>query len=43
MQTWDRTWADEALYKKYGLTQKQIDHIEMVTKPMDLGATGGNE
>jgi len=43
MQTWDRIWTDKALYKKYGLTQKQIDYIEAVIKPMDLGATGDNE
>ena len=35
MQTWDRTWTDKTLYKKYGLSQEQIDHIEAVIKPMD--------
>jgi Eco57I restriction-modification methylase len=43
MQTWDRTWTDKVLYKKYGLTQKEIDYIEAVIKPMDLSATEGNE
>lgn len=37
-QTWDRTWTDAELYKKYGLTQGQIDYIEAVIKPMDTGA-----
>ncbi len=37
-QTWDRTWTDKALYKKYGLTQDQIDYIESVIKPMELGS-----
>ncbi len=35
MQTWDRQWTDEALYQKYGLTQKEIDYIEMVVRPME--------
>lgn len=43
MQTWDRIWTDKALYKKYKLTQEQIDHIESVIKPMDLGAPVDNE
>jgi site-specific DNA-methyltransferase (adenine-specific) len=43
MQTWDRTWTDKALYKKYGLTQTQIDFIESVIKPMDLSTPGDNE
>lgn len=35
-QSWDRTWTDELLYKKYKLTQEQIDYIESVIKPMDV-------
>ena len=35
-QSWDRTWSDKALYKKYGLTQEQIAYIESVIKPMEL-------
>lgn len=34
-QSWDRTWTDAELYKKYRLTQDQIDYIEAVIKPMD--------
>lgn len=34
-QSWDRTWTDQALYKKYGLSQEQIDYIESVIKPME--------
>ena len=37
LQTWDRTWTDKALYKKYGLSQDQIDYIESVIKPLNLG------
>ncbi len=42
-QSWDRTWTDKALYKKYGLTKEQIDYIESVIKPMDLSAEGDDE
>ncbi|MCC6402448.1 MAG: Eco57I restriction-modification methylase domain-containing protein [Fimbriimonadaceae bacterium] len=35
MQTWDREWTDEALYKKYGLTKDEIAHIEAVIRPME--------
>jgi site-specific DNA-methyltransferase (adenine-specific) len=36
-QKWDRTWTDKELYKKYGLTQEQVEYIEAVIKPMNLG------
>jgi site-specific DNA-methyltransferase (adenine-specific) len=36
-QSWDRTWTDKALYKKYCLSQGQIEHIETVIKPISLG------
>ncbi|GIK55837.1 MAG: restriction endonuclease [Chloroflexi bacterium] len=36
VQTWDRQWTDEALYKKYGLTSDEIEYIEAVIRPMDL-------
>tara|TARA_R110002051_G_scaffold31052_3_gene71226 strand:- start:630 stop:2222 length:1593 start_codon:yes stop_codon:yes gene_type:complete len=36
-QSWDHPWTDALLYKKYGLTQDQIDYIEAVIKPMNLG------
>lgn len=41
--SWDRTWTDDALYKKYALTEEQINHIEAVIKPMEIGADGGHE
>jgi len=37
MQTWDRDWTDAQLYEKYELDQEQIDYIESVIKPMELG------
>lgn len=37
-QKWNRTWTDELLYEKYGLTQKEIAFIESRIKAM-----GGND
>jgi len=36
MQDFNKTWTDEMLYKKYGLTEKEIEHIESMIKPMEL-------
>lgn len=33
-QTWDRTWMDADLYKKYGITEEEIAFIETVVRPM---------
>ena len=32
-QTWDRVWTDEALYKKYRLSNDDIAHIESSIRP----------
>ena len=32
-----RSWTDEELYKKYGLTESEIDFIESMIKPMNVG------
>jgi site-specific DNA-methyltransferase (adenine-specific) len=37
MQTWDRTWTDEALYVKYGITKKEQSYIESQVREMNLG------
>ncbi len=34
-QVWDRTWTDEALYKKYDLSKDEIAHIEACIRPKD--------
>ncbi len=34
-QSWDRTWTDEELYTKYGLTDEEIAFIESVVRPME--------
>lgn len=35
-QTWDRTWTDEELYAKYGITDDEIAFIESIVRPMDV-------
>lgn len=37
MQDFSKPWTDEELYAKYGLTQEEIDFIESMIKPMELG------
>src|SRR5262249_33734447 len=36
MQTWDRTWPDEDLYAKYGITRKEQAYIESKVRAMNL-------
>ena len=36
MQTWDRTWTDEMLYAKYGITPEEQAYIESQIKEMKL-------
>jgi site-specific DNA-methyltransferase (adenine-specific) len=33
-QTWDRTWTDAELYKKYGITKDEQAYIETMIKEM---------
>ena len=40
LQDFSKPWTDEELYKKYSLTDEEIEFIESMIKPMDLG---GNE
>ena len=35
IQEWTKPWTDEELYKKYKLTQQEIDFIESMVKPME--------
>ena len=37
MQTWDRTWTDTELYKKYGITKSEVAFIESMIRPMGEG------
>jgi site-specific DNA-methyltransferase (adenine-specific) len=36
-QTWDRTWTDEMLYEKYGITESEAAYIESMIRPMENG------
>ena len=40
MQDFSKPWTDAELYKKYELTDEEIEFIESMIRPMDL--TGGN-
>jgi hypothetical protein len=35
-QVWDKTWTDDALYAKYGITPSEVEFIEKVVRPMVL-------
>lgn len=37
MQDFSKPWTDEELYAKYKLTQEEIEFIESMIKPMELG------
>lgn len=34
-QSWNRTWTDDLLYTKYGVTNSEIAFIESMIRPMD--------
>ena len=36
-QSWDKTWTDEMLYEKYGITTDEISFIESMIRPMEGG------
>jgi site-specific DNA-methyltransferase (adenine-specific) len=38
-QKWNRTWMDEDLYAKYGITKKEQDYIESQVREMKLDDT----
>ena len=35
MQTWDKQWTDEELYKSYGLSAEEIEFVEKIVRPME--------
>jgi site-specific DNA-methyltransferase (adenine-specific) len=37
IQSWNRTWTDADLYKKYGITKDEIAFIESMIRPMGKG------
>jgi site-specific DNA-methyltransferase (adenine-specific) len=36
-QSWDRYWEDKNLYEKYSLSSDQIEYIESVIRPLEIG------
>lgn len=40
MQDFSKSWTDEELYEKYGLTDEEISFIESMIRPMELGGDG---
>ncbi len=42
-QAWTKTWTDEELYKKYGISESEINFIEKVVRPMELGGESEDE
>jgi site-specific DNA-methyltransferase (adenine-specific) len=41
MQSWNRTWTDEDLYAKYGITRKEQAYIESQVRAMNLDDRDG--
>lgn len=42
IQDFSKPWTDAELYAKYGLTEKEINFIESMIKPMDIGGDSGD-
>jgi site-specific DNA-methyltransferase (adenine-specific) len=40
-QDWTKTWTDQALYAKYGITEEEQAFIEKIVRPMDLSGGAG--
>lgn len=43
VQDFSKSWSDEELYGKYNLTAEEIDFIESMIKPMDIGGDKNGE
>jgi hypothetical protein len=37
-QDFSKAWTDQLLYKKYGLTKREIEFVEWMIRPMDLNS-----
>jgi len=42
-QEWTKRWTDEDLYAKYGITASEIEFIEKIVRPMDLGGASKDD
>jgi len=36
VQDWTRNWTDANLYEKYGISEREIDFIEKIVRPMEI-------
>jgi site-specific DNA-methyltransferase (adenine-specific) len=43
IQKWDREWTDKDLYKMYKLHADEIEYIESVIRPMEIGEEAEDE
>ena len=43
IQTWNRAWDDQTLYRKYQFSKNEIEYIEKIIRPMEISQEGGNE
>lgn len=43
VQDWTKTWTDADLYEKYGITEEEIEFIESLVRPMEIGVVVGDE
>lgn len=43
IQNFNESWTDEKLYKKYSLTDDEINFIESMIRPLDLSQTENDD
>ena len=43
IQNWNKEWTDKDLYQKYKLTNKEINYIESLIRPMDVFVKSDND
>lgn len=36
IQDWEKSWTDEDLYTKYGLSEDEIEFVERIVRPMEI-------
>ena len=41
-QEWNRRWSDQDLYDKYGLSDYEIEFVEKIVRPLDVGEDNEN-
>ena len=41
-QEWNRKWLDQDLYDKYGLSDYEIEFVEKIVRPLDVGEDNEN-